>query len=84
MIVKIRKIGNSAGILLSKRIIEQCHIKDEVNIEVKDDSIIIQPVKKTLREGWAQQFLDAGSLKDTKDLMDNAVNHFDEEEWSWE
>ncbi len=84
MIVKVRKIGNSAGILLSKSIMEQCHIKDEVSIEVRENSIVIQPVKSKPREGWEQQFLNAGSLSVDEDLMGGAINSFDAEEWTWE
>ena len=84
MIVKVRKIGNSTGILLSRSIIEQCHIKDEVSIEIKDNSIIIQPVKKNPREGWAQQFQTANSLADKDNFMGDLTNSFDQEEWTWE
>ncbi len=84
MIVKVRKIGNSTGILLSKSIIEQCQIKDEVNIEVKGDSIIVTPVQGKPREGWEQQFKAAGSLEDKENLMGEFNNKFDEGEWTWE
>lgn len=83
MIVKVRKIGNSVGVLLSKSIMAQCDIKDEVSVEVKDKSIIIQSVRPTAREGWEQQFLNAGSLNSHEDLMGSANNSFDEEEWTW-
>jgi len=82
MIVKVRKIGNSAGILLSKSMMEQCSIKDEVNITVKNNIITIEPVVKP-REGWEEQFLNAGSLNDTTMLAEQAVNDFDEDEWTW-
>ena len=83
MVLKLRKIGNSTGILLSKTLIEQCAIKDEVSVVVKDGSIIIAPVKKQPRNGWEQQFIDAGSLSDYENPMDNLQNKFDEEEWTW-
>lgn len=83
MISRIRKIGNSTGILLSKSIIEQCQIKDEVSIEVKDNSIIITPIGKKPREGWEEQFKVANSLADKENLMGNVNNAFDEDEWTW-
>lgn len=83
MVLKLRKIGNSAGILLSKSLIEQCSIKDEVSVTVKDGSIIITPAYKKPREGWEEQFIKAGSLHDNENLMGNLKNKFDEEEWTW-
>ena len=83
MIIKVRKIGNSVGILLPKVIMEQCAIKDEVSLEVKENSIIIQPVKKKPRQGWEEAFLKAGSLNDKELLMGEFSNSFDKEEWTW-
>lgn len=83
MIVKVRKIGNSTGIILSKSILEQCAIKDEVSIEVKDETIIIQSIKKKPREGWAEQFITAGSLTDYANLIPSFESDFDKEEWTW-
>lgn len=83
MILKLRKIGNSAGILLSKSLIKQCSIKDEVSVTIKDGSIIIAPVNKKPREGWEEQYIKAGSLGDNENIMGDLKNKFDEEEWTW-
>lgn len=83
MIVKVRKIGNSLGVLLSKALVEQCSIKDEVSLEVKDNAIIIKPIPKTPRKGWENQFVKAGSLNDNDILMGEVNNSFDKDEWTW-
>lgn len=83
MIVRLRKIGNSTGIILSKSILEQCDIKDEVKVQVQGESIVIQPIKRNPREGWEEQFLAAGSLEQSSTLMGDFGNSFDEEEWTW-
>ncbi len=36
METKITNIGNSKGIIIPKAIIEQCGLKERVNLEVKD------------------------------------------------
>ncbi|MEO7309437.1 MAG: AbrB/MazE/SpoVT family DNA-binding domain-containing protein [Chitinophagaceae bacterium] len=82
MIVKLRKIGNSSGILLSKSLLEQCCIKEEVEVTVKDGAIVIAPVIKIARDGWEQQFLKAAA-NDHEDLMGSFQNKFDAEEWTW-
>ncbi|WP_374164488.1 hypothetical protein [Arcticibacter sp. MXS-1] len=83
MVVRVRKIGNSTGILLSKSMIEQCQIKDEVDIEVKNDSIVIKAVKKKPRHDWEEQFQAAHSAADKESLMGDFNNQFDEDEWTW-
>lgn len=83
MVVKVRKIGNSAGIILSKSILEQCAIRDEVKVEVKGDSIVITPVQKKPRENWEESFIKAGSLTSNSTVIQNISNNFDAEEWVW-
>jgi antitoxin MazE len=56
MKIKVRKIGNSVGVLLPKAIVDQCSIKDEVNLEVKGDTIIIQPVPTQPRQVGKNSF----------------------------
>lgn len=83
MKTKLRKIGNSSGIILSKRILEQLDIeeKDELKLVVKDGKILIEKIKE-IREDWQHQFLRAGSLNDSTHEM-TFSNKFDEEEWTW-
>ena len=83
MIVKVIKIGNSVGVLLSKTIVDQCSIKDEVSLEVKGNTIIINPVITQPRQEWEEQFLKAGSLNDNEILMGEIDNSFDKEKWVW-
>ena len=83
MKTKLRKIGNSSGIILSKRILEQLNIEeeDELKLAVKDGKILIEKISAT-RENWEQQFLKAGSLHDTDHEM-TISTEFDEKEWTW-
>jgi antitoxin MazE len=45
MITKIQKWGNSKGLRLSKKLLSSCNIDvgDEVEIEVRDGSLVITP-----------------------------------------
>jgi antitoxin MazE len=82
MLVRVRRIGNSQGVLLSKTMMDQCEIRDLVNVEVRGNSIVIEPVSQTPREGWEKQFQMAESNSD-EHLMDNISNEFDDTEWTW-
>lgn len=83
MITKVRKIGNSYGVLLNKKLMEQINIKDEVSLSVVDNKIIIEPISPNPREGWEEMFLQAGSLDDNENFFENVENQFDKEEWTW-
>ncbi len=52
----IRKMGNSSGIILPKTLLAQLRISegDRVELRVEGDRIIIEPVRKKIRDGWAE------------------------------
>lgn len=78
----IIQIGNSQGIRLPKALLAMSQIEDEVDLEVKNGSIIIRPVKKP-REGWEEAFKQMANSEDD-DLLDQAiVNQWDQQEWEW-
>ena len=86
MLTKIRRIGNSQGILLSKTMLDQVDIEEYVNVEIKGNAIVIFPANTNPRDGWAEQFRlateDVMADKD-ENLMDNVPNAFDDSEWTW-
>ena len=43
MKTNIVRIGNSKGIRLPKFVLEQCHLKDAVEIEVKGNVLTVRP-----------------------------------------
>jgi antitoxin MazE len=49
------RIGNSKGVRLPSTILKQCGIGSKVEIEVRDNEIILKPVKSP-REGWQDAF----------------------------
>ncbi|MFM2035433.1 MAG: hypothetical protein RL459_698 [Pseudomonadota bacterium] len=54
MQVSIRKMGNSQGILIPKPILQQLGLSDAADLRVNGDVIEIRPIKRSPREGWAQ------------------------------
>lgn len=85
MITKVIKIGNSRGIRIPKCIIEQKGLEDEVELEVKKDSIIIKPVKKT-KANWDLSFKLMSENKDDILLDEESLLHqntWDNDEWVW-
>jgi antitoxin MazE len=76
-ITKIRRIGNSKGILFPKTILEESGIKNTVKITVKDNVIMISSADKPVKKKWSD------FKKTKKEKSDFVVNRFDETEWTW-
>ena len=86
MKTKIIKIGNSRGIRLPKVILHQIGIKEEVDLEVDRDRIILKPVRQN-RNGWRAAFRKMASKSEDQLLDKNEIifqNSWDEDEWMWE
>ena len=84
MEAKITKIGNSQGIIIPKAIIEQCNLTDRVNLEVKNNNLIISPIVENPRQGWEEAIIAAGVDEDEELLMGDYLEHsWDKEEWTW-
>ena len=84
MRARVIKIGNSRGVRIPKPILAQTGIKDDVEIEINENQIIIRPVSNR-REGWDTAFSAMSENDDDKLLIqDEEVSHsWDEEEWQW-
>ncbi len=84
MKTRIVKIGNSKGIRIPKILLDQTELKDEVEISVDEDRLIIHRVQKP-REGWNESFAIMAQDHDDglMDSMDQMDHSFDDEEWEW-
>ncbi len=76
MRTNIVKIGNSKGLILPKTILEKYQITKEVNIQLRDEYLIIEPVDKP-RNGWDEQFVKANSKEHNELLIPDV---FEDEE----
>lgn len=57
MEAKIRKIGNSLGVILPKQVIEELHLKtgDKLKIKHKEGNLELRPVDPEF-EDWAESY----------------------------
>ena len=77
------RIGNSHGVRIPKAVIEQCGLKNEVDMAVKNGAVVIAPARKP-RAGWAEAFKRMGEAGDDGPLIpDELRNEFDNTEWTW-
>jgi len=64
MQVSVVKIGNSKGIRIPKKVLDQCHVEDALELTLKNDEIVLTPVHRKPREGWAEVFEAAAGKYD--------------------
>jgi antitoxin component of MazEF toxin-antitoxin module len=88
---RIRPIGNSKGVILPNRVIEEAGISPDADliIQVSDGVILITEVKspgnvKTDLSSWEEHFKNAIKMgnQPEPDVWEGMQNHFDKEEWT--
>lgn len=77
-IAKVRRIGNSRGILFPKSILEESGISGTVQITVKKNVIMISAAEEKRKKTWE----DFKTRK--KEKVDFVNNKFDTTDWTWE
>jgi antitoxin MazE len=78
---RIVQVGNSQGIRLPKAMLELSGIKDNIEIEVRDNQIVITAATKP-RVGWHDAFAQMASDGDELEPLE-VKNSWDETEWNW-
>ncbi len=85
MKTKLKKIGNSKGITLSKTLLEQYQFEDEVEIVAQENGLLIMPAKAKSRDKWDEQFKAAkkAGFKQDQAMLEGFPNSFDKKDWIW-
>jgi len=83
MKAQLIKIGNSKGIRLPKIIIEQCKLEGDVELEVKNNKLLLYSHNQ-VRHGWTKSFKRMHDKGDDV-LLDNDMieSLWDDTEWTW-
>ena len=80
---RIVSIGNSQGVRIPKLLLEQTGIQGEVELEVKQDKIVIHALKPARKE-WDKAFESMAEQGDDLLLDEDTIGTtWDEEEWQW-
>jgi antitoxin MazE len=92
---KLVRIGNSRGVRLPKIMIEQIGLRDNVEMMIGDDEIILRAPRrkqKNRRAGWDEAYRKAlaklGPVALERERAEwedwqNIPNEFDDTEWTW-
>ena len=85
MITPVVAIGNSKGVRLPKTVLQQCQISNEVNLEVKNGKIVLEPIRhgnKHPRKNWDRAFKDMRKIGDDRLLIADSLD-LDTGDWKW-
>jgi len=83
MNAKIIQIGNSKGIRLPKSIIVDYKLEDELQIELREDYIVLKPVVKDPRAGWEEIYKNAANKLTKEEKIWLNFKDSIPEEWTW-
>ena len=75
-------VGNSRGVRLPKPLLEQAGLPDEVELEVRGNTIVIAPARRP-RAGWAEAAADLRGSEGARLLDEPTPTRFDEGQWRW-
>ena len=78
------RVGNSRGIRLPKTVIEQCGLRDAVDLDVRDGQLVVRPADRP-RLGWEETFSRMAERGDDE-LLDReslGPTEWDAAEWEW-
>ena len=80
MRVPIIAIGNSKGLRLSKTLLDQYNIKDQVELVLEKGYMILKPVEEP-RKGWEEAFARMHAEGEDQLLFEDVFEEEDFEAW---
>ena len=79
---KIVKIGNSRGVRIPRALLEQAGLKDQVEMRVEDNKLIIHSIRE-VRQDWEAHYSVMAANGDDRLIDQYIPTEWDEEEWEW-
>ena len=81
----LRKMGNSTGMILPKPILKELGVESGTSMDVivENGRVIATPVKRKVREGWAEAAAIIGAAPLTEEEREWLDFDDDIEEWTW-
>ena len=82
MKAKLVRIGNSRGVRLPRPLIAEAGLLDDVELSVKDHTIVIAPARSA-RHGWAEAARGMRTAEEDEPMATDVPTRFDEGERQW-
>lgn len=78
MLVTIRRLGNSHGILIPKPVLKQVGLSDHVEMQVEGNTLVLRKPAAHPRAGWAEASKKIAALGDDALVWPEFANEEDE------
>ena len=75
-------IGNSKGVRIPSALLKLCNIHSDVDIHTKGQSVVISPIRRKPRNGWAEAFKQMHAQKEDRFLIPDRLD-IEMENWEW-
>jgi len=79
MLVKIRRLGNSHGILIPKPVLKQAGLSDQVEMQIEGNTLVLRKPAAPVRGGWAEASKSIAALEDDALVLPDFQNEADSE-----
>ena len=85
MHTRLIRVGNSQGIVLPKKLLQQYRLSGEVELHPTPEGLLIKPVASPARQGWEAQMqaAQAAGQEPEGELLEGFSDTFEETEWQW-
>lgn len=84
MHTRLIRVGNSQGIVLPKKLLQQYHLVGEVDLRPTSEGLLITPILQPARQGWEAQMQAAlASGQEPEGELLEGFTDSSEDEWQW-
>lgn len=80
--IRVRRIGNSLGVVIPKPVLAQAGVSDRAELTVERDAIVLRRPKKATRSGWAAAAQTIAAHAG-EELLLGEFSNADDAELSW-
>jgi antitoxin MazE len=79
MLTKIRRVGNSRGILIPKPLLRQAGLEESAEIFVEGNTLVLRQPKRSPRSGWAEASKRLAACGDDRLVLPEFANEADQD-----
>jgi antitoxin MazE len=74
----LRRLGNSQGVIIPKPLLAQVGMTDVADMKVENGAIVLRPVHRSPREGWAEASREIAAAADDALVWPEFANEADQ------
>ena len=84
----VRRIGNSAGLILPRPVLDGLGVEvgDPLEVTLNGDEVVVKASKRKVREGWeeaAKQIAAQGLSEEEVEWLEAPLTAETDEDWTW-